>query len=73
MPEATAPGVWWWRLEAADGSEVAPPEGRQEFPTRGEAESYVGEFWAELASQGVAAVTLLEDDREVYGPMPLSA
>jgi hypothetical protein len=64
---------WWWRLDAADGSEVAPEGGRQEFPTRGDAESYVGEFWAELAQQGAASVTLFDGEREVYGPMSLEA
>ena len=37
---------WWWRLEAEDGSTVEPADGRQEFPTRAEAESWIGEFWA---------------------------
>lgn len=64
---------WWWRVEAADGSEVQPADGRQEFPTRADAESWVGEFWAELAEEGAAAVTLFEGEREVYGPMSLSA
>lgn len=64
--------TWWWRLEDADGATVEPSGGRAEFPTRGDAESYVGETWAELAEAGVASVTLFEDQREVYGPMSLS-
>lgn len=64
---------WWWRLEDADGNEIAPESGRQEFPTRADAESWVGEVWQDLADQGVAAVTLFEAGREVYGPMSLSA
>ncbi len=72
MPETDAES-WWWRLDAADGSEVSPSGGRQEFPTRSDAESYVGEEWAELAEQGAASVTLFEGSREVYGPMSLSA
>jgi hypothetical protein len=32
-----------------------------------------GEIWAELAEHGVAAVTLFDHDRQVYGPMSLSA
>ncbi len=64
---------WWWQLLDADGAVIDPAEGRQEFPTRSDAESWVGEFWADLAAGGVAAVTLFEGDREVYGPMPLSA
>lgn len=64
--------TWWWRLEGPDGTEVSP-EQRPEFPTRSDAESYVGESYAELAESGVAAVTLFEGDREVYGPMSLAA
>jgi hypothetical protein len=33
----------------------------------------VGEYWPDLAANGVASVTLFEGEREVYGPMPLSA
>ena len=45
----------------------------QTFPSQGDAESWVGETWQELAEAGVAQVTLFEADREVYGPMSLSA
>ena len=51
----------------------AQPHADQRFATQGDAESWVGEIWAELAEQGVAAVTLFEHDRQVYGPMSLSA
>jgi len=66
---------WSWGLEAEDGSVVAV-EGDladQRFPTQAEAESWVGEVWADLAEQGVDAVTLFEGDRKVYGPMSLHA
>ena len=72
FPPMSAPVPWWWQLLDAEGGVVEPAEGRQEFPTRGDAESWVGEFWPDLAENGVAAVTLYEGDREVYGPMPLS-
>ena len=52
---------------------VEPADGRQEFPTRSDAESWLGEEWAELAEQGVASVTLFEGERRVYGPMSLAA
>lgn len=65
--------MFWWRLLDESGAEVAPREGRQEFPTRSDAESWVGEFWADLADEGVAAVTLVEDETDVYGPMSLEA
>lgn len=64
---------WWWRLDDETGTEVKPSGGRQEFPTRADAESWVGEVWQDLADDGVASVTLFEGDREVYGPMSLSA
>ncbi|HVX55860.1 hypothetical protein [Nocardioides sp.] len=65
---------WWWRLEDGSGAEVAVTEeyADQRFPSQGDAESWIGEFWGELAEQGVRAVTLFELDREVYGPMALS-
>jgi hypothetical protein len=65
---------WQWRLEDPSGQEVTP-EGYagERFASQADAESWVGETWADLAEAGVAAVTLLEHDREVYGPMSLSA
>lgn len=70
-PSSASVVPWWWQLLDADGRVVEPEDGRQEFPTRSDAESWVGEFWSELAEEGVAAVTLFEGDREVYGPMSL--
>ena len=73
-PPSAAERPWWWRLEDADGGLVEVPEyADQRFASQADAESWVGEIWAELADHGVAAVTLLEHDREVYGPMSLSA
>lgn len=64
---------WWWQQLDGDGQVVEPAEGRQEFPTRSDAESWLGEEWSELAEQGVASVTLFEGERRVYGPMSLAA
>lgn len=78
-PPAPAERPWWWRLEDASGAEVvltgaaAEEHGDQRFPSQGDAESWIGETWAELLEEGVAQVTLFELDREVYGPMKLSA
>ena len=66
---------WWWRLENAAGDEVTV-EGEladQRFASQADAESWVGEFWSELAAEGVDGVTLFEIDRQVYGPMSLKA
>ena len=45
----------------------------QRFASQADAESWVGETWADLAAEGVDAVTLFEHDRQVYGPMSLHA
>jgi hypothetical protein len=63
---------WVWRLESADGSEVSEPVAPA-HSNQSDAESWLGEQWRELADAGVAQATLYEDDRLVYGPMPLSA
>lgn len=61
-----------WRFQAADGSPLSPSVvGGGGFPTQADAETWVGEAWPELLAEGVDAVTLLEDEREVYGPMSL--
>jgi len=66
---------WWWRLEDGAGGEVAVPGdlAGQRFTSQADAESWVGETWAELAEHGVDQVTLFELDRQVYGPMSLHA
>ncbi len=45
----------------------------QTFPTQGEAESWLGEFFPDLVGAGVGEVSLYEADRRVYGPMTLDA
>ncbi|MCL2541305.1 MAG: hypothetical protein FWE71_02460 [Nocardioidaceae bacterium] len=69
---------WWWRLQDASGAEVTLPADLgeydgQRFANQGDAESWIGEVWSELAEGGVTQVTLVEVDRDVYGPMSLSA
>lgn len=65
---------WWWRFETSSGEGVTVAHhADQRFATQGDAESWVGEIWADLAEHGVAAVTLFEHGRQVYGPMSLSA
>ena len=63
---------WTWRCQSATGELVEPADiPLPPFAAQGDAESWLGETWRELADAGVSAVTLLEDGREVYGPMSL--
>lgn len=74
-PAPAPPRPWIWRLENAAGDEVeiTGELAGATFASQADAESWVGEFWADLAEQGVDAVTLFEADRQVYGPMSLHA
>ena len=65
---------WTWRFEDGSGGAVEVPGeyAGQEFTAQGDAESWLGEVWRELADEGVDAVRLFEDGRDVYGsPMSL--
>jgi hypothetical protein len=63
---------WSWRFESADGKPVTAPDvGAPRFPSQSDAETWVGETWTDLLDAGVDQVTLLDGDREVYGPMSL--
>ncbi|MCA1823932.1 MAG: hypothetical protein ABR520_07115 [Mycobacteriales bacterium] len=59
---------WQWRY---DGPTASSDTTSSSFPTQAEAELWLGESWQELLDGGVRAVTLYEDEREVYGPMSL--
>ncbi|MCP2331909.1 hypothetical protein [Actinoalloteichus caeruleus] len=59
-----------WRYQDATGSEVAGPE--MVFGEQEDAEEWFQDEWPALRTAGVASVTLLRDDAEVYGPMSLS-
>ena len=73
-PPSPAERPWWWKLHNAHGADATVPEEYdQRFASQADAESWVGEVWAELAAAGVDAVSLFEHDRQVYGPMSLSA
>ena len=64
---------WTWRFETATGALVDPGEvGGGDFSAQGDAESWLGETWRDLAARGVAQVSLYDDGELVYGPMPLS-
>lgn len=74
-PPSAADRPWWWRLENADGAEVEVTGdlAGHRFASQADAESWVGETFADLAAEGVDGVTLFEGDRKVYGPMSLHA
>jgi hypothetical protein len=65
--------AWTWRYENSAGDVVQSDDApvAEVSPTQGDAETWLGEIWRELLDAGVDAVTLLEDGREVYGPMSL--
>ena len=69
---------WTWRYVDATGTTISTAvDGTADdlpaptFPTQADAESWIGETWAELRAAGVDAVFLLEDLVVVYGPMSL--
>jgi hypothetical protein len=61
---------WTWRCEAGDGR-VAAAEQMIDFPSKSDAESWIGEEWRALRAAGVRRAYLLEDGRVEYGPLAL--
>jgi len=60
--------AWRWLPDAGAGA-VADLD--RTFPSQGEAETWLGEFFPDLLDAGVREVSLYEEDRRVYGPMSL--
>ncbi len=59
--------AWTWRYFEADGADPLGSDLPSEsFTSRGDAESWLGENWQELAEGGVGRVALLDGDAEVY-------
>jgi hypothetical protein len=66
--------AWTWTYLDADGKVVSGAAMvTTAFPSQGEAESWLGEEWRDLADAGVDAVMLTHDGEVVYGPMSLRA
>lgn len=65
-----APMSWRWVATPATDRVLVPD---RTFPTQGEAETWLGEFFPELVAAGARTVSLYEADRLVYGPMSLDA
>lgn len=64
--------AWRWVLLDGTGETwQSPGGGEQVFPSQADAETWLGETWRDLRAHGVAAVVLMEEGREVYGPMSL--
>lgn len=63
---------WVWRLESADGAALSEPASPT-HQSQSDAESWLGEEWAQLAEAGVAQATLFDGPSKIYGPMSLSA
>ena len=59
--------AWRWVADRQPRAEHL----QRSFPTQGEAENWLGEFYPELLDAGIRAVSLYEEDRLVYGPMSL--
>ncbi len=72
-PFKEQPMAWTWRIETSEGDPVALESGVPAFTSQSDAESWLGEVWRELADEGAGQATLLEHDRDVYGPMSLAA
>lgn len=58
-----------WRYLTAAGEPVVGPD--EVFEDQPAAEDWFGAEWPALRDAGVDAVTLLDGDTEVYGPMSL--
>jgi len=65
---------WTWSYFDADATEMTGEAlVTTGFPSQGDAETWLGEQWRELAEAGVEAVTLKHEGTVVYGPMSLRA
>jgi len=59
--------AWSWRYETADGTVLDGAELPEElFPSRGDAESWLGETWRRLRDAGAERVTLFDGDTAAY-------
>lgn len=63
---------YWWRYDGLQ-ERSGGPQRLGDFPTQADAEGWFGEEWQALADEGVTDVTLMREEAEVYGPMPLEA
>ena len=60
--------AWTWQYQDGSGSAAGSSD---PFPSQSDAETWIGETWKDLLDSGVESVVLMEEQREVYGPMSL--
>ncbi|WP_432484357.1 hypothetical protein [Kineococcus esterisolvens] len=60
---------WTWTFEDAEGRPLAG--GEEVFPTRADAEVWIGQNWRALRDQGAETAHLSADGRGVDGPLSL--
>jgi hypothetical protein len=58
-----------WQYQGVAGGHAAGPD--ITFDDQTDAEQWLGREWQDLLDGGVAAVTLLDGESVVYGPMSL--
>ncbi len=63
---------WTWR-SGPPPSDAELIGAGESFGSQAEAEAWLSAHFLDLADAGVAAVSLYEEDRLVYGPMSLDA
>ncbi|HSN44040.1 MAG TPA: hypothetical protein VLR88_08290 [Propionibacteriaceae bacterium] len=67
---------WWWIADMPGGAAVTPeefvgPALGQTFESQQLAEEWLTAFYDDLADLGATSVSLMEEERLVYGPMAL--
>lgn len=63
--------TYTWQVTGLSPTDAAELGVGQPFDTQAQAEDWLGVFYTDLAEAGGTAVTLLNVDRVVYGPMLL--
>jgi hypothetical protein len=58
-----------WRYQDSNGGQAPGPD--ITFDDQTDAEEWLSREWSALSAGGVAAVTLLDGEDDVYGPMSL--
>ncbi len=62
-----------WHANGVEGDLLEETGLDQRFATQADAEAWLTSSFADLLDEGIDAVTLMQGDHIVYGPMGLSA